>query len=42
MPFLIIYAMCSYIGLVMDDMFWRNDKWMENKFDKGYHQNEHK
>lgn len=27
----------SYIGLVMDAMFWHKDEWMENKFDKGYH-----
>jgi hypothetical protein len=37
MPFLIIYAMCVYIGLVMDALFWHKDEWMENKFDKGYH-----
>jgi hypothetical protein len=24
MPFLIIYAMCSCIGLVMDAMFWHS------------------
>ncbi len=25
MPFLVAYAMCSHICLVMDAMFWHND-----------------
>jgi len=25
MPFLVVYAMCSHICLVMDAMFWHND-----------------
>jgi hypothetical protein len=24
MPFLVIYAMCSCIGIIMDAMFWHN------------------